>query len=389
MTLSKRWQGFLMMVLAVTLTLGLASTAYAQGRDTGATAWGSEGRNNTYNVNGGDTTDPAAVGASSSYFAVGAFEEISVSMAAQDIEIKTPGVNMNMVVKSGSNDWHAGVKYFYEGEAMVSNNVDAELEAAGITEDTPNELLSDLDLQAGGPIIKDRAWFFVDYWDFEIKKAVLGLEERDQTKLNDWTLNFNGQIDGNNKISGRYINAIKYRNNRGARQSRPYLGRIQDLQNHIPQLQWQSVISQNLFSDIRFSAVRENFPLVRRGPGTSEPDAPFSAESATWNFSDGDYVVRPSAPTSEFRDERDIDSLNGTVSWYVTGENTSHDLKFGGNHQWINYFAPSNNPFGYRRYVRSNRDPGGNPNYINPIDGSVIVPVVHPGRSRETGILPG
>ncbi len=123
MTLSKRWQGFLMMVLAVTLTLGLASTAYAQGRDTGATAWGSEGRNNTYNVNGGDTTDPAAVGASSSYFAVGAFEEISVSMAAQDIEIKTPGVNMNMVVKSGSNDWHAGVKYFYEGARLDSHHV--------------------------------------------------------------------------------------------------------------------------------------------------------------------------------------------------------------------------------------------------------------------------
>ena len=33
--LSKRWQGLLMMVLAVTLTLGLASTAYAQSRDTG------------------------------------------------------------------------------------------------------------------------------------------------------------------------------------------------------------------------------------------------------------------------------------------------------------------------------------------------------------------
>ena len=35
MMLSKRWQGLLMMVLAVTMTLGLASTAYAQSRDTG------------------------------------------------------------------------------------------------------------------------------------------------------------------------------------------------------------------------------------------------------------------------------------------------------------------------------------------------------------------
>jgi hypothetical protein len=72
------------------------------GQQTSPRAWGSETRNNSYNVNGGDTSDPAAVGASSSYFAVGAFEEVSVSMAAQDIEIKTPGINMNMVVWSSS-----------------------------------------------------------------------------------------------------------------------------------------------------------------------------------------------------------------------------------------------------------------------------------------------
>ena len=35
MTLSKRWRGLLMMGLAVTLTLGIAGNAFAQGRDVG------------------------------------------------------------------------------------------------------------------------------------------------------------------------------------------------------------------------------------------------------------------------------------------------------------------------------------------------------------------
>ena len=343
------------------------------GQQTSPRGWGSERRNGSYNVNGGDTTDPAAVGASSSYFAVGAFEEVSVSMAAQDIEIKTPGINVNMVVKSGSNDWHAGVKYFYEGEGMVSNNVDAALEAEGITEGTPNELLTDLDIQAGGPVIRDRAWFFLDYWNFEIRKVVLGLQERDTTKLRDWTMNLNGQINDNNKISGRYINTVKFRNNRSASQSRPYLGRVQDSGSHIPQLQWQSVINQNIIADVRFSTVRSNFPLVRRWePGSVVvPEAAPSPYSATWDFAEGNYVPRPSLPTSEFFDERDTDSLNGTASWYITGENTSHDLKFGGNYQWINYFSPFNYPVGYRRYVRSSRvgsptyDPTNNPNWAD------------------------
>ncbi len=378
-TASGIWAGVLDHVPGVMSSLDVGGGD--SGQQTSPRAWGSETTNNSYNVNGGDTTDPAATGASSSYFSVGSFEEVSVSLAGQDIEIRTPGVNMNMVVKSGSNDWHAGVKYFYEGEGLVSSNVDDELRAQGIEEGTPNELLSDLDIQGGGPIWRDRAWFFVDYWDFEIKKVILGLVERDGTELRDWTMNFNGQINDNNKISGRYINTVKYRNNRDASRSRPYLGRIQDSSTHIPQLQWQSVINQNVFTDVRFSTVRSNFPLVRRDNASSNPllcypDGTAGSETecyvnrpALYDFTEGDYVPRPSNPASEFFDERDTDSLNGTTSWYVTGEDVSHDIKFGGNYQWINYFSPSNNPNGHRPYVRSSlvgdpdEDPNNNPNW--------------------------
>ena len=35
----------------------------------------------------------------------------------------------------------------------------------------------------------------VDYWNFEIRKVVLAIEERDTTKLRDWTFNINAQIN--------------------------------------------------------------------------------------------------------------------------------------------------------------------------------------------------
>ena len=336
------------------------------GQQSGATAWGSESRNNSYNINGADISDMAAVGASSSYYAIGSFEEVSVSMAAQDIEIKTPGVNINMVVKSGSNDWHAGVKYFYENEGMVSNNVDAALEAEGITEGTPNELLSDLDLQAGGPIFRDRAWFFLDYWTFKITKAVLGLEERDTTELRDITLNINGQINDNNKVSGRLIDTYKFRNNRGASRSRPYLGRVQDSISDTWQLQWQSVINQNIFSDVRYSQNLIGFPLARRWPPGSitVPEATETTTVATWDFGEGNYVLRPSLPTSEFYQERVNDNVTVALSWYITGENQSHDVKFGGHHQWVDFFSASNRPYGHLPFVDSRTDAMGNPNWV-------------------------
>jgi hypothetical protein len=386
-TSSGIWAGVLDHVPGVMSSLDVGGGD--SGQQTSPRAWGSETRNNSYNVNGGDTTDPSAVGASSSYFSTGSFEEVSVSLAGQDIEIKTPGVNMNMVVKSGSNDWHAGVKYFYEGPALVSSNVDQNLIDQGITQGNPAELLSDLDIQGGGPIWKDRAWFFVDYWDFEIQNKVLGLTENDGTLLNDWTLNLNGQLNDNNKISGRFLHTAKLRNNRGASRTQPYLGRIQDSNTKIPQLQWQSVLNQNIFTDVRFSTVRSNFPLTRRDPSSLYPDPAYINQSTQYDFTIGNYVAVPSNPTSEFFDERDTDNLNFTGSWYLTGDDISHDVKFGGSYTAINYFAPFNYPNGYRRYVRSSRvgdpeyDPGNNPNWADGVP--VEVRIYNPPISEADG----
>ena len=332
------------------------------GQETPPRAWGSQQINNQYSVNGGDVSEQLFPGFSAMYYSTASFEEVSVSLAAQDIETKTPGVVMNMVVKSGSNDWHAGVKYFYEGPGLVSSNVDAELEAQGVTEGTPTELLSDLDVQGGGPIVRDRAWFFVDYWNFDINKVVLGLEERDKTKLRDWTINVNAQINDNHKVSGRYFRGTKYRNNRGASRARPYLGYVQDSLSDTVQLQWQAVLNQNLFLDTRYSGTTIDFPLVRRWPpGGDEPLAVPSDESATVDFGIGNYVPRPSYPRTEFRSLEDAHSANGNLSWYVTGERASHDVKFGAEYKGFSVVAPFNEPNGYRRYVDSRRSDEGNP----------------------------
>ena len=78
---------------------------------------------NTYNINGANTTDPSALGASAFYYSTGSFEEVGVSTGSHDMEVQAPGVVLNMVSKSGSNDFHGGVKYFYETRSFVGNNV--------------------------------------------------------------------------------------------------------------------------------------------------------------------------------------------------------------------------------------------------------------------------
>ena len=369
-TASGLWAGVLDHVPGIMSSLDVGGGD--SGQQGGVYAYGSMTWNNSFHVNGADVNDPEGHGYASLYPSIASFEEVGVSIAAQDIEVKSPGVNINMVLKSGSNDWHAGVRYFYEGEGMVSNNVDAELEDEGITEGTPNELLSDFDIQGGGPIYRDRAWFFADFWNFRLHRVVLGLEERDKTDLRDFAINVNTQVNDDHKLSGRLVGYRKYRNNRGATRSRPFLGVIQDgPYSKIPQLQWQSVWSQNVFMDVRFSMLLSKFGVEARDNESSNPLPGYLDRPARYDFSAGNYVMRPSNPTTEWFDDKRNNSLHGTVSWYVTGETVSHDAKFGADVQTLRYLGPIKYPNGYRPYVRSSRvgdpvyDPNNNPNWAD------------------------
>jgi hypothetical protein len=180
------------------------------------------------------------------------------------------GAAFNVVTKSGTNQLKGGANFYWYNNSLVDSDIN-------FTESENSEFVQSQDFvdftaTMGGAFKKDRAWFFVDWWDFEIQRLVLNVDEIDSTKLRDLTLNINAQINDNNKVSGRWLYSGKYRNNRRASQSRPYLGRIQDSASSLPQLQWQSVNRQNIFTDVRFSTVRADYPQVRRwGPGGDQP----------------------------------------------------------------------------------------------------------------------
>lgn len=152
---------------------------------------GGSSSQNVYALNGANTTDPHALGASSMYYSISSFEEIGISTGAHDVEVQAPGVVLNMVSKTGSNDWHGGAKIFYEGAGFSARNVTEEQEERGAGVGNPNTILGDLDFQFGGPIIRDRAWFFVDYWNFQVERLMVGLpaSEIDDTALKNWTIN--------------------------------------------------------------------------------------------------------------------------------------------------------------------------------------------------------
>jgi hypothetical protein len=308
---------------------------------------GGSSSQNVYALNGANTTDPQAVGASSMYYSINSFEEVGISTGAHDVEVQVPGVVLNMVSKTGSNDWHGAARIFFEGERFTTSNVTGEQRERGSGAGNPNVLLNDLDFQFGGPIKRNRAWFFVDYWNFKVERRLIGLppHEVDDTTLENWTINGTVQIAENSNVTARLFTDRKVRNNRNAGGNiPPESAWLQDSLSLIPQVQYQGVVGSNLFLDTRFSFMTMNFPLEAkdgsrghsRHPEFSGESMPPSIERSTGN------VLAGSPPTREVLFLRDNIDLSSTLSWYLTERTRSHDLKVGGNLAKVSSFSPDN-----------------------------------------------
>ncbi len=87
-------------------------------------------------------------------------EEVQVLISGGLGEAETGGPSINIVPKSGGNMFRGSAFYSTSGDWATSNNVDDELRAVGITQ--PPTLRTNWDTSAslGGPILRDRLWFF-------------------------------------------------------------------------------------------------------------------------------------------------------------------------------------------------------------------------------------
>ena len=91
---------------------------------------------------------------------MGAIEEVNVDYGAASAENTTGGVRVNFVPREGGNKFTANVYYTYVNGAMQSSNFTQELKDQGLR--TPNDIKTNWDINPsfGGPIRRDRLWFF-------------------------------------------------------------------------------------------------------------------------------------------------------------------------------------------------------------------------------------
>jgi len=129
--------------------------------------FGSDPGQKTFAVDGLKVNWPGGSGGfTMQYYDFAMYEEYNFQNASQSAEVDVPGVYMNMVTKSGGNEFSSDNTFYYENDSMQGDNIDEELEALGATGGNPIDISYDWNSTLGGPIVQDKAWFFgsVRWW---------------------------------------------------------------------------------------------------------------------------------------------------------------------------------------------------------------------------------
>jgi hypothetical protein len=235
----------------VSLIPGLYATSLDVGGSSFGTGSGPAAR--TFGRTGGGVVSYDGMIWDQTYGDFGTYEEAQITTAAKGADAMNPGVTMNLVVKSGSNKFKGLGSANYQSGDMQSDNVSDELLAKGYAPGS-NKFTKLVDYygEVGGPILRDRLWFYVSHRDASSGNFIPGfvrLADREQvefyTKLQDPTGKFTYQMTKNNKFEAMFQYGRKWQPYRTASRFVP----LESTQNQVswslvgPSFKYQSVLS--------------------------------------------------------------------------------------------------------------------------------------------------
>jgi hypothetical protein len=87
-------------------------------------------------------------------------QEMTIDTGSNDAELHAGGVRTNYTLREGGNTFHGVVFGAYAPGKLQGDNLTESLRAAGLSE--PNKIKANWDINPafGGPILRDKVWFF-------------------------------------------------------------------------------------------------------------------------------------------------------------------------------------------------------------------------------------
>jgi hypothetical protein len=323
-------------LLAVTPSVTMARVDVGgnrAGTQTSYKAYGYSGQNRVL-VEGINTTEGTS--GAGFYMDYGSFEEVFIGTIGQGAEMPTPGVQSQMLGKSGGNKFQGEIYQDYESNRMIGENISANLPSRfaydpatrrGIRlHSNETEKYRDFNINLGGPITKDKVWW---YFSYRNQKTSVGqpnfIGPIAGTLFNTKLWNPSGkatyQIDQNNKLIGYYQWGQKVQPNRLPQNALNYTsleGTLKQISGSwIYKGEWNGTLSKNMYVEARYGVFGYYFPLL----ANSDTMAP--------EIFDNSRTLLLGADQKEQTD-RQRRQATGSMTYFKDGWGGSHNLKVGG-----------------------------------------------------------
>lgn len=297
----------------------------------------------TYNLNYyGVTADTPQNYGSMYYMDFGSAEEISVDTAAMGAEVGGGGgANINIIPKSGGNTLKGNAVFNVTGrgysDAFSASNVTSRRRAEGIREPSLQKL-NDFNANAGGPIVKDRLWWFGSVRNYNTVEATPGYTIKNDdgsltnpfdSNLRNYTLSSQYQLNKDNKLSGFWTYNRKFQPHRGAGVSQPNpQGTInQQSPKNLFNGNWTSVMGQNTFLEVSSSYFHMHWPSRFADEFYALPES--QRKSASFNITTGIYFDGPEPTGERLRDAYRAQTNIGMTRYLDDVLGAAHQLKLG------------------------------------------------------------
>jgi len=316
---------------------------------------GSRGADAMWNLDGVPITDMAATG-SSTYYDFDAFDEINITTGGSDLKVQSGGIALNFVTKRGTNNFHGSLRGIFSHDksrdsahaGFESSNLPAEIvpctatSAAGTCDARLNNSASDVTkgfpfardkadhieevgeggAELGGPIVKDKLWFWGSYARQDIRLQRLS-GTRDRTVLKDINGKINFQASQSDMISAFYFLGTKEKYGRatagtGLQESDQTLadqgGVFPSGPHGFYKIEDNHIFSPNFYVDAKYSYWGTGFGFTPRGNSNLVEN--FITQTATGS-------------TFIYKSLRPQHTLNVDGTYFTSGAGGGHELKFG------------------------------------------------------------
>jgi hypothetical protein len=308
------------------------------GQQSGYISRGGNTGNNKWSLDGVDITDMSATGASPIYYDFDMMQEMQVTTGGADASQQTGGVGINFVTRSGTNRFKGSGRVYNTNDRFEADNVTDEIRAAGAGSGAPIQNINDVGFEIGGPILRDKLWYWGSYGKQDIKVGVVNFYENtptcrpagvpvsqianvlgstqairdclatDLTTLNNYNYKLTWAPFRNNKFNFQNTWAEKVRNARDASDTRPLetAYRQKAVTSEFGPFGWdtgpspiwkasdQHVLTDRLLFDIQYAHIGNNFTLTFQDAAQRDVQPRFDIASGVWARSFNESVfVRP------------------------------------------------------------------------------------------------